>query len=512
MLKRHLHEKIRLASISKKITNLEYENICKFLNILVTNKNIKNWGFDILINKNSIKNQILIELNFLELFNNDNRREYILNILSTTYIKSTQTTRLLGPQSSPKSGSLGLSKIKFSNINTPIFARVYGAKRGGRHISDTDEKEALTIKMYRANLGIDSFSNSSISKYKEKLVKTDTTYELGESTEKKINEFIFLSSQNKTTMRYWNESLSIANKLQETYKSQEFFLIRNDLYNNIRKLFMDIQKSTKNKKISILVDKWNPGDAYLINKQQVHNIELNINKLILENKTKVISIDLLNNLFSSSYGNTNKLTSISLKGELAQGGKAKGILKKYKTKDMDFNITETEYNYNYTQYVNKIKQMDSQFIQLLRHVYLPININFFTQIKKSNNYINKIRTKFTNMKILMFIVRAAEKENVNIYKILMSVFRFGLSMTKISSHFFKLSGDSKYGQAKVLNFNNHNSITYDNINTLKIDNSSTLASHIRISADLNFNTEIKPIKMQIRSNGNIQSTIEIQSF
>ncbi len=69
------------------------------------------------------------------------------------------------------------------------------------------------------------------------------------------------------------------------------------------------------------------------------------------------NIEILNDYFNDEWGGSDKpLTAVSLKQEVAQGGKAKALLNKYTKVKNDYNLTTDEINYK-----------EEQFSKLISH-------------------------------------------------------------------------------------------------------------------------------------------------
>ena len=387
----------------------------------------------------------------------------------------------------PSGSSIGSAEITFKG--KPLKIIIKGTP--GESSSDTDVKEALVSLFYTTN--IDSpFNQENYNSRIESLIEISSKGISGESSgaSEKVTTFLTAIAEKNTSanINFINQPLSSALAIKEAYPGQK--IIRTGIFNTIR--------SKASQLTGLPADKWCPGDVY-VQLNEVENIE------------QVDNIEILNDYFNDSWGANDKpLVAVSLKQEVAQGGKAKALLNKYTKVKNDYNLTDDEINFKEEQYKQGINRLRNSIQSLVKG---NENIVYDLQNGELKNDIGFLRGKYAALKSIEFLFKQFPNDEVD--EAIVALVGFALSLSGVNPTFFKVTGQKSGTPGKVDKFPRGEGIVLYNIDgdyePIKIIDSPSFGG---LKMDFKIEKGGKPYSVSInaRNNGNVQGTLEVQKI
>ena len=313
----------------------------------------------------------------------------------------------------------------------------------------------------------------------------------------------YLNSINNSTEAYnvILDAYSIGSNLISNFPdTKNTILTRKSIFNDIRSIGSKIS--------NIPADKWNPGDIYAIDSKFVNEINNHIKSISLDNPE---ALGLLNDLFSIKYSFSGELygsvVSVSLKNAQAQGGKGKGYFSKMMLPKDAFNVSPIEMSYTDAEFLQKIEEFRNNIYTHCNKSNVKIDL---TQDKNFNRTSDKLLAKFAALKLVDILL----SDPTTAREHLISIVGYSMSLSGINPTFFKVIGNSKGNTSKE----EHN-VAGETISLLENPGQASI-----FIIDSNTNSEVimkmniikgehhYSIQYKFRSNGNKQSTAEIQSI
>ena len=387
----------------------------------------------------------------------------------------------------PTGSSIGSAEIIFKGKPLKIIIKGTASESA----TDTDVKEALVSLFYTTN--IDSpFNSENYPSRVQSLIEITSKGISGESSEaaEKVNSFLTAVAEKNTSanINFINQPLSSALAIKEAYPGQK--LIRTGLFNSIR---------TKASQLTGLpADKWCPGDLYVQLKE-------------IEDISSVDNIEILNDYFNNGWGENDKsLTAVSLKQEVAQGGKAKALLNKYTKVKNDYNLTSDEINFKEEQYKQGINRLRNSIQSLVKG---NENIVYDLQSGELKNEIGFLRGKYAALKSIEFLFKQFPNDEVD--EAIVALVGFALSLSGVNPTFFKVTGQKSGAPGKVDKFPRGEGVVLYNVDgeyePIKIIDSPSFGG---LKMDFKIEKGGKPYSVSInaRNNGNVQGTLEVQKI
>jgi hypothetical protein len=387
----------------------------------------------------------------------------------------------------PTGSSIGSAELNFKGKPVKIIIKGTASESA----SDTDVKEALVSLFYVTN--IDSpFTKENYNSRIEQLIEVSSKGISGESSEasSKVNTFLTAIAEKDTpaNINFINQPLSSALAIKEAYPGQK--LIRTGLFNSIR--------SKASQLTGLPADKWCPGDVYVQLKE-------------IEDLNSIDNIEILNDYFNSEWGGNDKaLTAVSLKQEVAQGGKAKALLNKYTKVKNDYNLTDEEINFKEEQYKQGINRLRNSIQSLVKG---NENIIYDIQSGELKNDIGFLRGKYAALKSIEFLFKQFPSDEVD--EAIVALVGFALSLSGVNPTFFKVTGQKSGAPGKVDKFPRGEGVVLYNVEgdyePIKIIDSPSFGG---LKMDFKIEKGGKPYSVTInaRNNGNVQGTLEVQKI
>jgi hypothetical protein len=357
--------------------------------------------------------------------------------------------------------------------------------------SDTDVKEALVSLFYTTNID-SSFNKENYESRINSLIEITSNGISGESSEaaKKVNNFLTAISSKNTpaNINFINQPLSSALAIKEAYPGKK--LVRTGIFNSIR--------AKANQLTGLPADKWCPGDLY-VQLKEVTGLE------------SVDNIEILNDYFNDEWGGSDKpLTAVSLKQEVAQGGKAKALLNKYTKVKNDYNLTSDEINYKEEQYKQGINRLRNSIQSLVKS---NENIVYDLQSGELKNDIGFLRGKYAALKSIEFLFKQFPNDEVD--DAIVALAGFALSLSGVNPTFFKVTGQKSGTPGKVDKFPRGEGIVLYNIDgdyePIKITDSPTYGG-LKMDFKIEKGGQPYSVSLTARNNGSTQGTLEIQKI
>jgi len=383
--------------------------------------------------------------------------------------------------------SIGSAKVDFDGKRYTLVIKGTSDESS----SDTDVKEALVSLFYTTN--IDSpFDKENYESRINSLIEITSNGISGESSEaaKKVNNFLTaISSKNTpTNINFINQPLSSALAIKEVYPGKK--LVRTGIFNSIR--------AKANQLTGLPADKWCPGDLY-VQLKEVTGLE------------SVDNIEILNDYFNDEWGGSDKpLTAVSLKQEVAQGGKAKALLNKYTKVKNDYNLTSDEINYKEEQYKQGINRLRNSIQSLVKS---NENIVYDLQSGELKNDIGFLRGKYAALKSIEFLFKQFPNDEVD--DAIVALAGFALSLSGVNPTFFKVTGQKSGTPGKVDKFPRGEGIVLYNIDgdyePIKITDSPTYGG-LKMDFKIEKGGQPYSVSLTARNNGSTQGTLEIQKI
>jgi hypothetical protein len=387
----------------------------------------------------------------------------------------------------PTGSSIGSAEITFKG--KPLKIVIKGTP--GESSSDTDVKEALVSLFYTTN--IDSpFNQENYNSRIESLIEISSKGISGESSgaSEKVTTFLTAIAEKNTSanINFINQPLSSALAIKEKYPNQK--LIRTGIFNTIRNKASQLT--------GLPADKWCPGDVY-VQLEEIKDIE------------QIDNIEILNRYFNDEWGSKEKsLVAVSLKQEVAQGGKAKALLNKYTKVKNDYNLTNDEINFKEEQYKQGINRLRNNIQSLVKG---NENIVYDLQSGELKNEIGFLRGKYAALKSIEFLFKQFPTGKVD--EAIVALVGFALSLSGVNPTFFKITGQRSGVPGKVDKFPKGEGVVLYNVNgdyePIKIIDSPSFGG---LKMDFKIEKGGKPYSVSInaRNNGNVQGTLEIQKI
>ena len=253
-----------------------------------------------------------------------------------------------------------------------------------------------------------------------------------------------LTSPNQDWKSFFNNPYSIAKELETVYPNAR--MERSEYFDDIRKVAQVIT--------GLPPDKWNPGDIYLVHK------EGNFDKAI-KDASEYASIQYINDLFTNDWGKTNKpLTSISLKEEKYQPGRAKSYLDKFQGGEIKYNISkkgiETEEVYIEWKDKNPNKKIEdfykTEIDRYREEIPKLIPKDLKIEFEFPNDYPSKpkqIKSKYGAYRLLNFLLSEDPAKRI------LGLFSYGISLDQdllVNPTFWKLIGKNKGTDPKKIKY------------------------------------------------------------
>lgn len=398
-----------------------------------------------------------------------------------------------------KSGGSSAGTMTYTHNGIQYKVELKGS--GGTGVGgDTDIKEGLVVFLYYSNINSPFDKENYISRVESLLEKIEGGIEgVDESTTNKIQSWLegFLEDEKPAKyIKVINQTLSSSLTIKEGYPNQK--LIRDDLFDTLRRAATNITKFPS--------DKWNPGDIYV----QISEVSDDIISLALTEE----NIEVINDLFNDEWGGKDKpLTSISLKQETAQGGKAKSLLGTYSKVKNDYNLTKDEQGYNNDEYLKAISDSRERVQSLIdRNENIEYRLSN-KDLSRNIDDISFLRGKFAALKSLEFLFKQFADDEVD--NALVALVGFAISLTGINPTFFKVTGSSSGNPTKPDSFKRGDNVSLyneeGNFDPIIITDSPTFGG---IEIDFKIEKGGSPYRARInaRNNGNIQGTLEVQKL
>ena len=385
--------------------------------------------------------------------------------------------------------------------NTQILTEYKEAK------TTTNVKEGLVVLFYFA--GISEIPNEhNLSSIISKLRSINLPKEsLDKISEKEIEEYLKNLPINKNSAKSLSDYWSIGYFLSTILDNKTHLILRNDLFNEIRKLAKTLT--------GFPPDKWCPGDIYIVDKSALSEIEKYISEI--KNNVQEDSIAKLNDLFSDELNVSNQkgssigsIVAISLKQEAAQAGKAKEFLKSLTKDQTEYNVTDNEYEEDDSSIIKKIEELRRKIASSCSKSSITVDLQQETDYDNPDPI--KMRSKYASLKVVSKLLESPDDVDNNILKSA----AFAMSLTGVNPTFFKLSGSTK-GPAKSDKFP-RGEIIYlldhglgDPRSVVKIiDRNSN--QEVIFSFRIKKGEEEKTVYMKARPNGAKQATLEIEKL
>ncbi len=379
-----------------------------------------------------------------------------------------------------------------------------------KYATNTDQKEGLVVVFYNAlktkewNQDKKPFNKDNMSSLLSDLISLGGNIYNGLGSKAKGQVEIYLerfdeeSSASKAAQVVLNDNLSSALRMFEDYPEGE--VMRGETFNKIKLRAANVT--------GLKADKVNPGDIFL----KVGDVTLPKTE-----EVDVTGLEELNKLFVNKWGDKNGLVAISLKGEKAQGGKAKSFLDKFKPERIEGQVPDI-YNLSDEEIEYSDNQFDSAIDQYKKSTLEKIGNSKFIDYKPGKNPSKTSRKKFklAAYKSLDYLFRHLKNEGaLTPAQGLVKMTAFGMSITDVNPTFFKLIGKSNGSIASVPE-RTPAGATAELTPGTKItieDKDSYGGLRVDVSVDILEGNEVYSqydLELAMRSNGNKQNTIEIQ--
>ena len=414
--------------------------------------------------------------------NSENIRKEIYDEIKTLVNKESSLSNF---KKLDTGSSVGSAAVDFNGKTYKLVVKGASNETAG----DTDVKEALVSLFYMVD--IDSpFNKENYEGRIDSLIQIVNERGISGESDKaasKVEKYLnAIKGQPKAPfINFINQPLSSALAIKEVYPGQK--LIRSGAFDSVRTLAQQLT--------GLPADKWNPGDLYV----QLGDVKLDGRD----------NIELVNDLFNDGWGEDSKpLTSVSLKQEDAQGGKAKALLNKYTKVKNDYNLNNDEKGYNTDEYREGIKSLRQKIQSLVND-----NPNIVYNITSDKLEDKKLRGKYAALKSIEFLFRQFPNDKVD--DAVVALAGFALSLSGVNPTFFKVTGQKSGAPGKVDSFKRGENIVLYNVDgdyePIEINDTPDFAG-----LKMNFKIEKggKPYSVAInaRNNGNIQGTLEVQKI
>tara|TARA_R110000796_G_scaffold235569_1_gene354605 strand:+ start:267 stop:1868 length:1602 start_codon:yes stop_codon:yes gene_type:complete len=424
---------------------------------------------------------------------------------------------------------------EFNNITsknkTPTFSVVIDGKKhtftvkgsGSDYSTETYEKEGLVIYFYNSPL-TKLLTPDDLLENGESILGKDYYKGLEGKNKDKVKILLdkYLSnikkaSNDKVALDTLNDPLSSAIAIKKGYGNNNPLITGKGTFDDVRATGVELSGIDS-------PDKWNPGDIYL----QLTDIKYNKAKALSDPET-IIPITEYNKNFVNVWGETTNIdgeaasfVAISLKKEKSAAGKGKGFLKgfdpaqeygKIKSKVTSYNVTGEEIELSDDELSNKVTLLKKEVESDIKNK--SKNIEYTPGPNPTKR--DQLLSKYASLKILNFIfTQISGKGGLEIDKALGSIASYAASLTGVNPTFFKVTGNPK-GEATITRYpaESTSELTKDKP-IIIIDKPTAGSIQILISmtsldpktdSTKNFN-----YSMNIRSNGGIQNTIELQEL
>ncbi len=383
-----------------------------------------------------------------------------------------------------------------------------GKKSGGAGAMDTDTKEGMVGAFFQSSIK-KPVDKSNISEVVNQLLDTISSMK-GEkgSVKTKLTDYLKglpVDDAKANVLNPLNDALSSALTIKSKYSNWKWE--RDKTFDKIR--------TAGSKICRMKADKWNPGDAYLMNGNKSAQAISEANSM---NTTSINQkIGPINNLFVSDWGGTDgSIASVSLKQAKAQAGKGKNYLKKFdgSASDFDYNLTSSEQKLKteepevllgalIPQIEDWRKNISSKLSSgKIKYNYSPANTNELMDRKKANF----VYQKYASLKMFAFMADKLKNDE----GVFVDAAAYSLSLTGYNPTFFKVKGDKSGKPTSVEKYESGGGIE---IVGNKIDITDT-----NTNAAITFSFKVKnndlgngDLKMNIRFNGTTQATLEMLS-
>ena len=414
--------------------------------------------------------------------NSENIRKEIYDEIKTLVNKESSLSNF---KKLDTGSSVGSAAVDFNGKTYKLVVKGASKETAG----DTDVKEALVSLFYMVD--IDSpFNKENYEGRIDNLIQIVNERGISGESDKaasKVEKYLnAIKGQPKAPfINFINQPLSSALAIKEVYPGQK--LIRSGAFDSVRTLAQQLT--------GLPADKWNPGDLYV----QLGDVKLDGRD----------NIELVNDLFNDGWGEDSKpLTSVSLKQEDAQGGKAKALLNKYTKVKNDYNLNDEEKEYDIEQYRAGVNSLRKKVASL---VNTNDNINYEIQPGKIPDA--KLKGKFAALKSIEFLFRQFPNDKVD--DAVVALAGFALSLTGVNPSFFKVTGQKSGVSGKVDSFKRGENIILYNIDgdyePIQISDELEFAG-LKINFKIEKGGKPYSVIINARPNGNIQGTLEVQKI
>ena len=395
------------------------------------------------------------------------------------------------------SSSAGKMTYKYNDESFSVELKGAGGLGVG---GDVNVKEGLVVLLYYSDIK-EPFDKENYKSRIESLSKSveGEIYGLDRDTLDKIKEWFNGFLIDPKPIKYINvinQTLSSALTIREVYPGKK--IIRDGLFDTIR--------IAGTKITGFPPDKWNPGDIYVEITTPKESI---IQKAIKEDK-----IEILNDLFNGEWGSKKRpLTSVSLKQETAQGGKAKTLLNTYGKAKEDYNLTKDEVKYTNEQFLKKIEEARKR-IQSLIAKNENIEYKIPTgELKGKEDDTSFLRGKFAALKSIEFLFNQFPVDQVD--EAIVALVGFAISLTGVNPTFFKVTGNKSGKPTEPDTFKAGESVILHNdegdFEPIIITDSPTFGG-LELDFRIAKGNNIYKSKINARNNGNVQGTLEVQKL
>lgn len=240
-------------------------------------------------------------------------------------------------------------------------------------------------------------------------------------------------------------------------------------------------------------DKWNPGDIYLY-----HEGDISTNS-----SKEQLSIGPINDLFNDEWGVTDKpLTSISLKKEQAQPGRAKTFVNRFPKEDVDAQGKITQEND--IKIIQEEINKERTKAESITGEYGGVNVIY--KVNESNNKesLKNKRRKLASLKLFNYLQSVTPQAPLSTF---LGMFAYGEGLDqkgKVNPTFFKLTGSDKgvdasikrYPRGATVEFEDNSSfIIQDSINSGGI----VMKATIEVSGEDNISQKPYTVSKAIRT-------------
>jgi hypothetical protein len=387
--------------------------------------------------------------------------------------------------------NITITMIKPQNHNF-VTSKIFS--KTGTHNSNMNVivKETIPMLMWSE---IELFPEIVNNNYKDtlerlyQLVDDSQIVKLGADTREKVKFWIDDNRYSSIhSIRSLNDKRSIAIELDKCFNRETHIIDRDNI--------LPIIKNTCANYFGLFPDKYTPADIIMIKRDYIDRVIVDVENIIATKNSELETAKLLNEyIFNITNG---PIHLISLKEENPLHGKGKSYIKMQTDNHSEFNITEEDELIGYQDMINKVDCIKDSLLAKKQ------DIGF--KFKYKEDVINDYLRIYANLKILNFLLDLGSQEIINT-----ALFAGGLFAGKkdIIPMFIKLIGRSK-GECKASIVKENQNVTLNG--RLEVEVNMYQKGNVYIFIPMLINNQPKIFKLNIRSNGSYQSTIELNTM